>query len=88
MEYTEIEIKSNVEDFCGKWAKADVQDELRECTGIELPGNEWVEYVIDHIIDLADREVGKIIESVACNSLIEDIKFQIPDNGWIRITKK
>lgn len=88
MEYNEIEIKSNIEDFCGKWSRADVEDEIRECVGIPPAPGDWIEFVIDSAIDVDDYETGKMVDAIAKNNLVEDIKIRIPNDGWIRITKK
>lgn len=86
-EFTQLEIKSSIADYAGKWDKVDVEDEIKDCLGIVPEENGWIEYVIDHI-DCTTDEEGKLLETVAENDAIEDIKIRLTNGGWIRITKK
>lgn len=87
MEYTKLEIDSSCPDYPNKWDKVDVEDEIKDCLGIVPEGNGWIEYVLDYV-DGASYEDGKLLEMVAINDAIEDIKFTMSDGTWIRITKK
>lgn len=87
MEIRELEIKSNIADYNGKWDKVDVEDEIYDCLGIKPEGNDWIQFIIDHF-DAPNPELGKLFDTVAKTDAIEDIKLRFPDGGWIRITKK
>ena len=72
-------ISSNdVEDWNGVWFKGDVEQEMKDCN--QTPkGNEWIEWVVDHMFD--DDELPAKIESfiLACDEPVA-VKFKINNN--------
>lgn len=89
MEVKNLKIKSNNPDYAGTWNKEDVEEEIKECYGsIPAKKNEWIQFILDMAIDgKVGYEQGKLLEQVANNDFIREIKIDLEDGFWVRIIK-
>lgn len=91
MAANEIEIRSTIADYNGKWNKIDVEDELKECLGISpTDENQWMRYLFDMVfsIGVGDEKLGETLDIIANNELMTKVTITFSDNTTATIIKR
>ena len=88
MEFTKMTIQSNNPDYSGKWKRNDIEEEMKDLNyPIEVP-YDWMIYVLNHAISYGDKDILNMLDIIAKNDLIREIKLKTSMGDWVRIIKE
>lgn len=88
MDYTILKIESSNANYNGKWFKKNVEEDMSSI-GMDLTGNEWIEYILSRVFADASEEDNRAIDAISKNDAITSATVEL-DDGWsiVKITKK